>query len=153
MVEQRTTVDLQWLLDDFVGRVSAVDRAVVLSADGLLVGRSGSLSDEDGEHLSAVASGFQSLARGAARHFGAGDVRQTMVEMDHGFLFVIAAGRGACLAVLAAETADVGLVAYEMNILLKRVGMHMSAAPRSVDSGGVDSGGVDSGGIVGADMP
>ncbi|MGH3923067.1 MAG: roadblock/LC7 domain-containing protein, partial [Pseudonocardiaceae bacterium] len=54
-MEQKTTVDLQWLLDDFVGRVAAVDRAVVLSADGLLVGRSSSLSKEDGEHLSAVA--------------------------------------------------------------------------------------------------
>lgn len=152
MVEHKT-VDLQWLLDDFVERVNAVERAVVLSADGLLVGRSGSLSNEDGEHLSAVASGFQSLARGAARHFEAGGVRQTMVEMDHAFLFVIAAGRGACLAVLATELADVGLVAYEMNILLKRVGVHMSAAPRGVDSGGVDSGRFDPGTVAGADMP
>ncbi|MGH4013951.1 MAG: roadblock/LC7 domain-containing protein [Pseudonocardiaceae bacterium] len=135
-MEQKTTVDLQWLLDDFVGRVAAVDRAVVLSADGLLVGRSSSLSKEDGEHLSAVASGFQSLARGAARHFEAGGVRQSMVEMDHAFLFVIAAGRGACLAVLATEKADIGLVAYEMNILLKRVGAYMSAAPRTADPGG-----------------
>lgn len=137
MVEQRTTtVDLQWLLDDFVERVVAVDRAAVLSGDGLLVGRSSSLSNEDGEHLSAVASGFQSLARGAARHFEAGGVRQTMVEMEHAFLFVTAAGRGACLAVLASENADLGLVAYEMNILLKKVGDHMSAAPRGTDPGG-----------------
>lgn len=136
MVKQKTTVDLQWLLDDFVGRVVAVDRAVVLSGDGLLVGRSSSLSDEDGEHLAAVASGFQSLARGAARHFEAGGVRQTVVEMDHAFLFVTAAGRGACLAVLASENADLGLVAYEMNILLKKVGMHMSAPPRTTDPGG-----------------
>ncbi len=137
MVEQRTTtVDLQWLLDDFVVRVVAVDRAAVLSGDGLLVGRSSTLSNEDGEHLSAVASGFQSLARGAARHFEAGAVRQTMVEMEHAFLFVTAAGRGACLAVLAAENADLGLVAYEMNILLKKVGDHMSAAPRGIDPGG-----------------
>lgn len=131
-----TTVDLQWLLDDFIGRVTAVDRAVVLSADGLLVGRSSSLSDEDGEHLSAVASGFQSLARGAARHFEVGSVRQTMVEMDRAFLFVTAAGRGACLAVLATENADVGLVAYEMNILLKKVGGYMIASPRATDPGG-----------------
>lgn len=135
MVEQKTTVDLQWLLDDFVGRVVAVDRAVVLSGDGLLVGRSSSMSGEDGEHLAAVASGFQSLARGAARHFEAGGVRQTMVEMDHAFLFVTAAGRGACLAVLAGENADLGLVAYEMNLLLKKVGTHMSAEPRNTDPG------------------
>ena len=136
MVEPKTKVDLQWLLDDFVHRVVAAERAVVLSGDGLLVGRSSSLSKEDGEHLSAVASAFQSLARGAARHFEGGGVRQTLVEMDHGFLVVTAAGRGTCLAVLASEKADLGLIAYEMNILLKRVGTHMSTVPRTGDTGG-----------------
>jgi predicted regulator of Ras-like GTPase activity (Roadblock/LC7/MglB family) len=103
--------ELDWLLDDLVKRVAGADRAVVLSSDGLLIGRSGNLSEEDAEHLSAVASAFQSLARGTGRHFGGGNVRQTMVEMDHAFLFVTAAGRGACLALLAREDADMGLVA------------------------------------------
>ncbi|MEC3978380.1 roadblock/LC7 domain-containing protein [Amycolatopsis sp. H20-H5] len=123
--------ELDWLLDDLVKRVAGADRAVVLSADGLLIGRSGNLSEEDGEHLSAVASAFQSLARGTGRHFGGGNVRQTMVEMDHAFLFVTAAGRGACLALLATEDADMGLVAYEMNMMVKRVGAVLTAAPRA----------------------
>lgn len=135
-MEQNVAIDLQWLLDDFVERVAAVDRAAVLSGDGLLVGRSSSLSDEDGEHLAAVASAFQGLARGAARQFEGGAVRQTLVEMDNAYLFVIAAGRGACLAVLASEKGDLGLIAYEMNILLKRVGTHMAAAPRTVNGDG-----------------
>lgn len=130
-MEQTTrTLDLNWLLDDFVDRVTAIDRAVLLSADGLLMGRSHDLSDEDGEHLSAVASAFQSLARGTARHFEGGSVRQTLVEMDNAFLFVMAAGRGACLATLAGREADLGLVAYEMNRLVKRVGENMSVPPR-----------------------
>ena len=136
MVELKKKVDLRWLLDDFVGRVAAADRVVVLSADGLLIGRSSSLSHEDGEHLSAIASAFQGLARGAARHFKSGGVRQTLVEMDDAFLVVTAAGRGACLAVLASDEADLGLIAYELNILLKRVGTYLSAAPRTVDPGG-----------------
>jgi predicted regulator of Ras-like GTPase activity (Roadblock/LC7/MglB family) len=136
MVELKKKVDLRWLLDDFVGRVAAADRVVVLSADGLLIGRSSSLSHEDGEHLSAIASAFQGLARGAARHFKSGGVRQTLVEMDNAFLVVTAAGRGACLAVLASDEADLGLIAYELNILLKRVGTYLSAAPRTVDPGG-----------------
>jgi predicted regulator of Ras-like GTPase activity (Roadblock/LC7/MglB family) len=134
-VDQKTnSVDLNWLLDDFVERVVGIDRAVVLSSDGLLVGRSSSLSDEDGEHLSAVASAFQSLSRGTAQHFQGGRVRQTLVEMDHAFLFVMAAGRGACLAALAANDADLGLVAYEMNKMVKRIGAKMSAAPRGAGS-------------------
>ncbi len=89
----RRSGELDWLLDDLVLRVTDVRHAVVLSGDGLAMGASGGLGREDAEHLAAVASGFHSLAKGAGRHFGAGGVRQTMVEMDDGFLFVAAAGR------------------------------------------------------------
>jgi predicted regulator of Ras-like GTPase activity (Roadblock/LC7/MglB family) len=124
--------ELDWLLDDLVRRVAGADRAVVLSADGLLIGRSSNLSEPDAEHLSAVASAFQSLARGTGRHFGGGQVRQTLVEMDHAFLFVTAAGHGACLALLADEQADVGMIAYEMNLMVKQVGAVLTAKPRDV---------------------
>jgi predicted regulator of Ras-like GTPase activity (Roadblock/LC7/MglB family) len=123
--------DLNWLLDSLVNQVAQVRQAVVLSSDGLLVGASAGLSREDAEHLSAVAASFQSLARSAGRQFGGGAVRQTIVEMDHAFLFVTAAGSGACLAVLAGSDADVGMIAYEMAMLVKRVGQHISTLPRS----------------------
>lgn len=122
--------ELDWLLDDLVLRVGEVRHAVVLSNDGLAVGASGGLTREDAEHLAAVSSGFHSLAKGAGRHFRTGRVRQTMVEMDDGFLFVAAAGDGSCLAVLSAVTADVGLIAYEMARLVKRVGEHLGTPPR-----------------------
>jgi uncharacterized protein len=127
--------DLSWLLDDLADRVSEVDKAVILSRDGLVIGASRELGREDAEHLSAVAAGFQSLARGAGRQFGGGQVRQTIVEMDHAFLFVTAAGEGSCLAVLSPATADVGLVAYEMALLVKRVGQHLLVSPRSAHGG------------------
>lgn len=123
--------ELDWLLDDLVLRVHEVRHAVVLSNDGLAVGASSDLRREDAEHLAAVASGFHSLAKGAGRHFGAGGVRQTMVEMDDGFLFVAAAGDGSCLAVLTSATADIGLVAYEMARLVKRVGEHLRTPTRA----------------------
>ncbi|MET7643233.1 roadblock/LC7 domain-containing protein [Streptomyces sp. NPDC005426] len=122
--------ELDWLLDDLVTRVGEVRHAVVLSGDGLAVGASSALSREDAEHLAAVASGFHSLAKGAGRHFRAGDVRQTMVEMDDGFLFVAAAGEGSCLAVLSTAFAEIGLVAYEMARLVKRVGEHLRTPAR-----------------------
>ncbi|MEU8488455.1 MULTISPECIES: roadblock/LC7 domain-containing protein [unclassified Streptomyces] len=122
--------ELDWLLDDLVLRVAELRHAVVLSNDGLAVGASSGLGREDAEHLAAVASGFHSLAKGAGRHFGAGGVRQTMVEMDDGFLFVAAAGDGSCLAVLSTADADIGLVAYEMARMVKRVGEHLYTPPR-----------------------
>ncbi|GGS61668.1 dynein regulation protein LC7 [Planobispora rosea] len=124
------TGELNWLLDDLTGRVGAVRQAVILSTDGLAMGFSSGISREDAEHLSAVAAGFQSLARGAGRHFGGGDVRQTIVEMESAFLFVTAAGQGTCLAVLSSSDADVGHIAYEMAMLVKRVGQHISTNPR-----------------------
>jgi predicted regulator of Ras-like GTPase activity (Roadblock/LC7/MglB family) len=125
------TGGLDWLLDDLVARVPSVQRAVVLSVDGLMMGASRGLSREDAEHLSAVAAGFQSLARGAGRQFGGGAVRQTIIEMESAFLFVTAAGRGACLAVLAEAQADIGLVAYEMAMLVTRVGSNLSTPARA----------------------
>lgn len=127
---QNPSRELSWLLDGLVDRVADVRQAVVLSSDGLLMGASRGLGREDAEHLSAVAASFSSLARGAARHFGGGGVRQTIVEMDGAFLFVTAAGQGACLAVLASSSADAGLIAYEMAMLVTRVGQHLSANPR-----------------------
>lgn len=125
--------DLQWLLDDLIRRVVGIDRVVVLSTDGLLVARSTSLGPEDADHLSAVSSAFHSLARGAARQFDGGPVHQIVVEMDRSFLFVSAAGPGACLAVLASANADIGSIAYEMSLLVKRVGPVFSTGPRSTD--------------------
>ena len=126
--------ELDWLLDDLVSRVVHIEKAAILSRDGLTMGASAGLSKEDADHLSAVAAGFQSLARGAGRHFGGGYARQIIVEMESQFLFVTAAGDGSCLAVLATSSADVGLIAYEMAVLVKRVGEHLSVEPRPVSS-------------------
>ena len=126
----KQSANLTWLLDDLVERVPAAQEAVVLSADGLMMGASAGLKREDAEHLSAMAAGFQSLAKGASRHFRAGSVRQTVVEMESAFLFVTAAGHGACLAVLASSEADLGLIAYEMAMLVTRVGQNMNAPGR-----------------------
>ncbi|MFI7245660.1 roadblock/LC7 domain-containing protein [Streptomyces qinglanensis] len=128
--------ELNWLLDELVQRVASIRKALVLSGDGLARGASEGLSREDSEHLAAVASGFHSLAKGVGHHFGVGGVRQTVVELEEAFLFVTAAGDGSCLAVLADQDADVGQVAYEMTLLVKRVGAHLGTAPRSTPGDG-----------------
>ncbi len=126
----RQRAQLDWLLDDLVARVAEVTRAVILSRDGLAIGASATLTREDSEYLCAAAAGFQSLARGTSQHFGGGAVRQTVVEMESAILFVMAAGEGSCLAVLASLGADMGLVAYEMALLVRRVGQHLGVALR-----------------------
>jgi predicted regulator of Ras-like GTPase activity (Roadblock/LC7/MglB family) len=124
------TPSLDWLLDDLIGRVPAARQAVVLSVDGLLTGSSSNLAKQDAEHLAAVAAGFSGLARTAGRHFRGGPVRQTIVEMEAAFLFITSAGQGACLAVLSEANSDIGLIAYEMAMLVERIGVNLSTPPR-----------------------
>ncbi len=133
MAEQGTAgpaPDLSWLLDDLGDRVEHFQQAVILSRDGLVIAASGNLRREDAEHLSALAAGVQSLARGTGEHFGVGDVRQTIIELERAFLFVTAAGHGSCLAVLCSVDVDAGLMAYEMAMLVKRAGPHLASRPR-----------------------
>ncbi|GAA1603426.1 roadblock/LC7 domain-containing protein [Actinoplanes couchii] len=127
---QNQSANITWLLDDLVERLPEARQAVVLSADGLLLGSNERMRREDAEHLSAIAAGFQSLAKGASRHLDSGAVRQTVVEMEDAFLLVTAAGSGACLAVVASTSADLGLIAYEMALLITRVGQNLEAPSR-----------------------
>jgi hypothetical protein len=45
-------------------------------------------------------------------------------------LFVTAAGTGSCLCVLSAAEADIGQIAYEMTLLVHRVGEHLGIDAR-----------------------
>lgn len=121
---------LDWLLDGLVQRVPASEHALVLSADGLPVACSSGLRREDAEHLAAIASAMHSLARGVGARFDKGALRQTVIELANGYLVVTEAGHGACLALLASIDADLGLVAYEINVIVGQVGDQLSARPR-----------------------
>jgi predicted regulator of Ras-like GTPase activity (Roadblock/LC7/MglB family) len=121
---------LNWLLDDLVRRLAGSEKAVVLSSDGLLLGRSAELDRDGAEHLAAMASAFSSLSRGVGARFGKGGVLQTVVELEDGYLVVTEAGAGACLALLASSHADLGMVAYEMNVIVQQVGSALTAGPR-----------------------
>ncbi len=123
---------LGWLMDNLISQVANVRQALVLSRDGLVVATSQNISREEGDKLSALAAGVHSLARGAGRQVG-GEVRQTIIEMDSAFLFVMAAGQGTCLAVLASADANLGVMAYEMAKLVRRMGVHLTAEPRPAD--------------------
>ena len=133
MTRTEDTVQLGWLLDNLVSRVANVRQALVLSRDGLVVAKSQTMSQEEADQLSALAAGVHSLARGTGQQVSGGEVRQTIIEMESAFLFVVAAGRGTCLAVLATAAANLGVMAYEMAMLVRRMGTHLTAAPRTPD--------------------
>jgi predicted regulator of Ras-like GTPase activity (Roadblock/LC7/MglB family) len=78
------------------------------------------LDRESGDQLAAIVSGVSSLARGAARQLDSGDVRQAIIEMDDSFFFLVNISDGSVLAVSAEAGCDVGLVGYEMAMLVQR---------------------------------
>jgi predicted regulator of Ras-like GTPase activity (Roadblock/LC7/MglB family) len=122
--------DLGWLVGNFARRTPGVAHAMVVSADGLPVAVSDRLDRPKADQLAAIASGLASLTQGGARCIDGGLVTQTVVEMDQGLLVVMAISDGSCLAVLAAAC-DVGVVAYEMTVLVTRAGDVLTPALRA----------------------
>lgn len=112
--------NFNWLLDNFVKSVPGVRHTLVVSADGLLMAMSDELDRTSGDQMSAIVAGMSSLTRGAARQLRSGDVRQSIIEMDTLFLFLMTISDGSVLAVVADAGCDVGLVGYEMALLVSR---------------------------------
>ena len=133
--------DLNWLVTDFVRRVPDVAHAVIVSSDGIVVAVSAGFPADRADRLAAVTSGLSSLVHGAARLFEAGTAIQTVVEMDGGVLVVTTISHGASLAVLAGPDAKMGLIAYEMALLVERAGPMITPAARDSDHAAIGPGG------------
>ncbi|MER5309321.1 roadblock/LC7 domain-containing protein [Streptomyces sp. NPDC002773] len=129
-----TTTDekLSWLLENLLERTPATRHALVLSRDGLKLCRTSGLSVDQADQLAAIAAGIQSLSHGASVEFGdgTGGVRSAMAEFYGGILFIVEAGDGAHLALVADEDADAGLVGHNMSELVEQLGEHLVARPR-----------------------
>src|SRR5579884_298370 len=122
---------LGWLLSNFAREVPGVSHAVLVSVDGLLMAASEHLPRERADQLAAVASGLASLATGAAQLFEGGQVLQSVVEMQNGYLLLMRVGDGSHLATLATPSCDIGQIGYEMAVLVERVGGVVQSTRRS----------------------
>ncbi|WP_353943966.1 roadblock/LC7 domain-containing protein [Streptomyces sp. HUAS MG91] len=130
-----TGAGLAWLLEGLLTRTPGTRHALVLSRDGLKLCHTPELTPDKADQLAAISAGIQALAHGASAEFGdgSGGVRSSMTEFHGGTLFIVEAGEGAHLAVLAAEDADAGLVGHTMVELVEQLGEHLRALPRSPD--------------------
>jgi len=126
--------DVSWLLNNFSFQVPGVAHVVAVSADGLLLASTNDLPVERADQLAAITAGVISLTDGASRAFEGGPIRQTIIEMDAGYLFLMSVSNGSALAVLAARTCDVGQVGYEMALLVDRVGGALTPGAREFAS-------------------
>jgi predicted regulator of Ras-like GTPase activity (Roadblock/LC7/MglB family) len=124
--------ELDWLLENLLERTPETRHALVLSKDGLKLCYTSGLTRDQADQLAAIASGIQSLSHGASVEFGdgSGGVRQSMTEFHGGLLFIVEAGEGAHLAVIATDDADVGIIGHNMDELVEQLGEHLIAPPR-----------------------
>ncbi|MFD9356831.1 roadblock/LC7 domain-containing protein [Streptomyces sp. NPDC060031] len=136
--------NLQWLLTDLVEEVPGVDSVAVVSSDGLLLLSSDPVPEPDrppagrpkgprgaSADLATIVSGLGSLTAGAAALMDGGAVKQTMVAMDHGSVFVMAISDGSLLGVHAAPDCDMSVVAYHMALFVGRAGHVLTPEVRS----------------------
>jgi predicted regulator of Ras-like GTPase activity (Roadblock/LC7/MglB family) len=130
MTRPGTMREMGWLLNNFADQVAGIAHVVAVSADGLLLAASRLLPEDRADQLAAIAAGVVSLTQGTSRYFNGGNVLQTIIEMDGGYLFLMSISDGSCLAVLASRTCDVGQVGYEMALLVERVGAALTPTTR-----------------------
>ncbi|WP_406332836.1 roadblock/LC7 domain-containing protein [Streptomyces sp. NBC_00203] len=139
--------NLHWLLTNLVEEVPGLLSVAVVSSDGLLLlssdpgrnaearaeteadrptGPKGSAAD-----LATIVSGIGSLTIGAAKLMDGGGVKQTMVAMDEGSLFVMSISDGSLLGVHGSPDCDMSVVAYHMALFVGRAGHVLTPELRS----------------------
>ncbi|WP_314172051.1 roadblock/LC7 domain-containing protein [Streptomyces winkii] len=72
--------------------------------------------------LATIVSGLGSLTLGAAKLMDGGEIRQTVVAMDEGSLFVMSISDGSLLGVHATPDCDMSVIAYHMALFVGRAG-------------------------------
>ncbi|SFX26637.1 roadblock/LC7 domain-containing protein [Streptomyces atratus] len=135
--------NLHWLLSNLVEEVPGVHSVTVVSSDGLMLLSSDpghlvtpSTGGQDGPKgssadLATIVSGIGSLTIGAAKLMDGGGVKQTMVAMDEGSVFVMSISDGSLLGVHATPDCDMSVIAYHMALFVGRAGHVLTPELRS----------------------
>ncbi|MCT4351656.1 roadblock/LC7 domain-containing protein [Streptomyces sp. Je 1-79] len=123
--------DLSWMLDSALEIPGAL-HAVLVSADGLLMARTRDFEKDNADTVAAAMSGMQSLSRSLGFFVEAGRLqwRQTLVEFDGGWVFLISAGEGAYLGVSASPDVDMQDITFRMQQLVGQLGKALTTPPR-----------------------
>ncbi|HSA51464.1 MAG TPA: roadblock/LC7 domain-containing protein [Yinghuangia sp.] len=130
--QDTAVVHVKWLVDGLAQDVPGVRQVVLVSSDGLLLASAGEGgAGSGGERLGAIVSGLVSLAQGAARVMGMGEVRQEIITMAEGHVVAMSISDGSCLGVHASATGDLAVIAYQMTAFVRRAGHVLTPALRA----------------------
>lgn len=120
--------NFNWMLNSFAERTAGVKSAIAVSSDGLLMAASANIDRANADRFAAIISGLSSLSDGAARTMDLGALSQVIIEMRRGYLFVAQISGGSCLGVATVSDCDVGVIGYEMTLLVQRFGQFLTPA-------------------------
>ncbi|MEU1403221.1 roadblock/LC7 domain-containing protein [Streptomyces sp. NPDC005728] len=118
-------------LDVVVGQVQGARHAVLLGSDGLPRGATTGMSQDLADTISAAMTGIHAYSRATSQFAGVGQDalwRQTVIEFQHGWIFLISAGHGAFLAAAAEHDADIEEFTTRLHQVVPRLSADM--APR-----------------------
>jgi len=118
--------NVNWLMANFVRSTPGVEQAVAVSSDGLLIAMSTQLERGSADKMAAIITGIRALAHGAANELAKGQVMQVLVEMAGAYMFVSAISGGSTLGVVTTRDCDLGLVGFEITLLVERVGTQLT---------------------------
>ncbi|WP_317441444.1 roadblock/LC7 domain-containing protein [Streptomyces collinus] len=116
-------------LDDVVGDVQGARHAVLLGADGLPRGATTGMSQDLADTISAAMTGIHAYSRATSQFAGVSQDaqwRQTVIEFQHGWIFLISAGHGAFLAAAAEHEADIEEFTTRLHQAVPRLNAHMA---------------------------
>ncbi|MFD9096774.1 roadblock/LC7 domain-containing protein [Streptomyces collinus] len=116
-------------LDDVVGDVQGARHAVLLGADGLPRGATTGMSQDLADTISAAMTGIHAYSRATSQFAGVSpnaQWRQTVIEFQHGWIFLISAGHGAFLAAAAEHEADIEEFTTRLHQAVPRLNAHMA---------------------------
>ena len=118
--------DLDWLTTSFAERIPGVESVVVLSTDGLVLALSDGLDKDTADTLAAV-SGLASLTAGRPGTWGPATSTRSSSRWTAATSSSPPSARGP-LAVMCGPDCDIGLIGYEMSMLVARIGQVLTPA-------------------------
>ncbi|MFB8249837.1 roadblock/LC7 domain-containing protein [Streptomyces sp. NPDC001046] len=134
----RATGDTAWVLEPVL-EVPHVVAAVLLTRDGLVTGWTDALSQPSAERVAAITSTVQGACRTAAAAFAdadRADIRQVVIESDHGYVLIVPTDHGTCVAAYGDPEVRLDLLAHRVHSQVARLGRKaMAAGPRGADGG------------------
>ncbi|MFJ7205082.1 roadblock/LC7 domain-containing protein [Streptomyces sp. NPDC098789] len=111
-------------LDRVVSEVEGARHAVLLGSDGLPRGATAGVSRDLADTISAAMTGIHAYSRVTSRFAGAAEDarwRQTVIEFQHGWIFLMAAGPDAFLAAAAEHDCDIEKFATRLHEVVPRL--------------------------------